>query len=430
MVTNGFIANDDLIQEDSRVEDLLDFSDSIFDFKKKIESISKPAVVGLVGQFGSGKSTMLYQIQKEYKDQEKWINFDAWKYPGRKDLWEGFVLDFADQVGEKKKVQKKIDGKSAKSQMINIATDVLSAVTDKLPDFNFLDKFVEIFKASPAKRVFEIQNILTELISMQKKNIYVTIEDIDRSGDAGVYFLETLKQFLKNLNTDKKIVVIVPMGDENYHRNLESYLKSIDYFEFFQPKFNGLEKFVNEIFDSKLFEGENRREADQKIIWTGTNRRGQIISFLEALFENEQKMTIRLLKLILRKANIIYKSQIADNQEPDFRVTICIEASKYFYHNEKESYKTYFDNFKNNKIVSSGTVYSSFLTSMLWNKDSVFKMDYNGRGEKKKFLCESHDFKFIERPDNNKINYPSFPWQFGNFADEKGFGITEFYLNY
>ena len=75
-----------------------------------------------------------------------------------------------------------------------------------------------MFAASPAKRVFEFQEILTAIIKSQKKNIFIVIEDIDRSGDSGIFFLETLKHFLRNLEITVKhrVIAIVPIGDKSY----------------------------------------------------------------------------------------------------------------------------------------------------------------------------------------------------------------------
>ncbi len=49
-----------------------------------------------------------------------------------------------------------------------------------------------------------MQDLLRDLIKKQNKDIYIIVEDIDRSGDAGVYFLETLQQFISSLDTQEK----------------------------------------------------------------------------------------------------------------------------------------------------------------------------------------------------------------------------------
>ena len=72
---------------------MLDFDNICKKFSKKLDSLSGRSIIALVGPFGSGKSTMLHQIMTSRLEKEFWFEFDAWKYPDRKDLWEGFVLD-------------------------------------------------------------------------------------------------------------------------------------------------------------------------------------------------------------------------------------------------------------------------------------------------------------------------------------------------
>ena len=125
------------------------------------------------------------------------------------------------------------------------------------------------------------------------------------------------------------------MANDNYQNNIDSYLKSIDYFEFFERGKIKLDNFVDEIFDNGLFTGELYDNSDTYLIWTGSNRRTQTISFFEGLFQVFPEMSLRLLKLIIRKANLVFKEQTEDGHQPDFRVTLCIEASKYFKFNQK-----------------------------------------------------------------------------------------------
>lgn len=75
-----------------------------------------------------------------------------------------------------------------------------------------IKNFNHFLHTSPAKRTFEIQKILLEQFSnIPEKKLFIIIEDIDRSGDSGIYFLETLSHFLKNEKIDKKIICIIPI---------------------------------------------------------------------------------------------------------------------------------------------------------------------------------------------------------------------------
>ena len=128
MGTQGFIENHELLKEDSRVKDCFDLTEIIKSFTSTLDRIDKSSIIGLVGKFGSGKSTMLHQIYKAKKTECIWVHFDAWKYPDRKDLWEGFVIDFASQVGEGEETLNKIDGKNKK----NIKLEIVKAISGTL----------------------------------------------------------------------------------------------------------------------------------------------------------------------------------------------------------------------------------------------------------------------------------------------------------
>lgn len=420
------ITHPEFLNETSKLEDLLDIKDKSKAFDIRINALPNQSIIALVGPFGVGKSTMLHQIRTSHSEDQTWIEFEAWKYPNRENLWEGFVLDIAEQAGEVKKVQKLIEGKSTKLKMVDIGTDILSLVSEKFDGIQILDKLTEFFKRSPATRVFDLQLILKALLETQTKDVFIIIEDIDRSGDSGVYFLETLRHFLKSVDLQKSVVVIVPIANANYHKNIQSYLKSIDYFDFWDHKKIDLSKFVDATFDPALFSGS--LDVGGRTIWSGERRRAQTISFLEGLIKEYPDTNMRLLKLILRKADIVYKKQVEDGCEPDFRMTLCIEASKY-YKISSDSDETYFDRFKNAGMLIRGNIFCSFLKSALNNVLSVYtrRQDSDGK-EIFELLNSAKDFKFIERVGPN---YPSYPWTPGHFDDQYDyFGITSFYLNY
>jgi len=422
-IPKGFIKNYDLIQEDCKVDDLLDFSDSINAFSNRLDSIKTPSIIGLVGKFGSGKSTMLYQIQKQNEEKEKWIIFDAWKYPDRKDLWEGFVLDFADQLGERKKTQSAIDGKDKKTKIIDCIKPIASKLT-----LGVAEPFAELLKTSPAKRVFEIQEILKRIIENHEGPIRIVVEDVDRSGDAGIYFLETMKQFLRDTNVNQNIIVIVPIGDEKYKGKSDSYHKCLDYIDQFQPSIKGLSKFVEEIVDDNLFVGQFSY-TDGRTAWTGEARKGQLSSFFEEILRR-QLCTIRELKQILRHADLIFKQQTLEGYEPDFRVTICFEIAKHHYVNE-DSNLTWFENIRKHHNIPTNNIYAIFMRVMIDNITSIYK-DH----KTKELYHPKQGLKLISRTSNNQISqYPSWPY-IGNIfdvdeeKDKNVFCVCDFYLDY
>lgn len=58
-------------------------------------------MIGFIGEFVRGKSALIHHVKKkraEDSKEEKWIQFEAWSFPERRDLWEGFVLESARQI--------------------------------------------------------------------------------------------------------------------------------------------------------------------------------------------------------------------------------------------------------------------------------------------------------------------------------------------
>ncbi len=321
MSTSGFVKDREILEETHKVEDLLHFTDEIMRLKETIDRIPYSALIGYIGKFGTGKSTAIYQLRKAYEDV-RWFEFDAWKYPDRKDLWEGFVLDIADQLGDKKKTTGKIDGKTSTSKTVRAIAQI-AQFAGVATGLSFIaEKFSYLFEGQRIERVFEIQGLLNDMLStVTEDEIFIVVEDIDRSGDAGKYFLETLKQFVKNNTSKKRIVVIVPIGEEVYEQDIDlqaSYYKSLDHILYFEPKNTDYSGFIDMVFDESVFPKDFQSQPNVAVeaIWK---------VHLEEWFQLASgSLTIREIKATIREANIHYRRLYADGYEPDPRIMLAL----------------------------------------------------------------------------------------------------------
>ena len=408
-MTDGFIKNYDLLREDCKTEDLIDISHITDGFKNKLQSIDKSSIVGLIGQFGSGKSTMLYQIEKnKIEKDDVWINFDAWKYPDRKDMWEGLIIEFAYAIDKRKEIVKKLDGKSDAKKRINTYADIGKAFTG-LPVFDSIKSIYKTFHdESPIRRLYEIQLIFKTLIENIKGNLYLVLEDVDRSGDSGLFLLETLKQFLGTLDENKKIIVIVPVGDAEYKKNINAYLKCFDYVEYFNYTNINLDLFFKSVIKNEMLIGI----IGEKIL---------ISEIFEYVFKVNPEFNIRLMKTILRKANMNYKAQLKDKHSPKWMWTVVFELTKYIYDkNEKESY---FDKIIINNNLSS----TRYINIFIWSINNQISIYENIR--EKSILNLPYTLKFIKVEEYNEsdglIDFDIF-----NNTEENSYGIYDYYLKY
>lgn len=340
----GFIRDEEMLEETYKVGDKFGFDELVKQLRIKLYNIKSSSIVGYVGAFGSGKSTALHHLHESIdKNTEAgtvlWLNFDAWKYPERKGLWEGLVLDVAEQIGELENAKKKIDGDVSLANIVtglggvivNTATVATgggvplgSGQATKSLIGTIMEKFGYTLGTSPATRVFEIQSVLRELLNSKKeKNIFIVAEDVDRAGQEGLYFLETLHHFIKNNCKDKRIIVLAPIGEDAYKRQEKqtSYNKCLDFVFKFDPGRLDFKEFVQELMDGGTFTEAEKMHNDLPL-WVA-----QINEMLR--FAASHGLTIRDIKTILRNANAIYINQIVDKRSVDPRVTLLWEISKY-----------------------------------------------------------------------------------------------------
>ena len=280
----SFIGNERMLKED-----VVSMSDpSIFEpeFKNMHYRIKggQSSFIALVGAPGTGKSTFFHNfldtIEKGNNtgkpEMIKRFKFDVWEVPGRKYLWDAFVLEFARSIapGFYKKIKNEIDGES-ESNTEKIAKGMSV-------DIGFLGlNFKELFQKTQAKRVSEYQSIFKEILKEIKENtIYITLEDIDRSGEEGVYFLETLRKFIDTYYKDdkgkkKQFVIFVPLLDTEYKDKKYRFKKVLDHILHFDEleisRRALMRNILNDIlikdYDQKMMEIRTYKDGIEKMAW-------------------------------------------------------------------------------------------------------------------------------------------------------------------
>ncbi len=445
---NDFIRNHDLLREDYRLDGLIKFDYT--DIAKRLSSYNRSGIVAVVGPYGTGKSTALNAARETAPDAQ-WLQFDAWRYPERKGLWDGLVIEAAKQLGQDKKALRKLDGhKSVLGRWGTPVAEIFSQVADFIPKDAFAwvgastkggasvskvgEKVAGIFEKSPAKRSYELERIFSDVLLAVKKNtIYIIVEDVDRSGSDGINFLETLSFFLANTKElrEKKIVTIALISKDSYEENLESYLKCVDYFEFFEPRINDIGNFMSEVFADEAFPVNDDRHRNSHQLTK---------DFLEGLFrEFPNDMTPRKLKLILRQASNTYKLQRIDKHNPDWRVTLCLQASKYL-PDDSSSLSVVphppscFEEFKESGVISGSSLFGIYLNTLALpgRFAELYKNQFNENTNSysKRLIEGYHSFNVVsdDRDDSQERSV----WIFNDtFRDRGPEGyIPEFYMEY
>lgn len=403
-MATGFIKNSVLLEERVSNSDYLDISSSITTLSEKISAIETHLVIGIIGAFGVGKSTLISKTRELRKDNnEDWIHFDAWQFPDRKELWDGLVLETAKHLSSLEPTKRKLAGTAGKDKKlavdtvasgVNVATTLYGLPAVLQPLFSVVKNLEYFTNKSPATRVFEIQEIFADLINSSKKEKLVfVLEDVDRSGEAGLFFLETFRQFLSTTVLEKQVVVIVAISNKNYYQNIDSYLKCLDFVEFFNKKDDiDLKTFIAEVFQEET-------PYDTPAL----------SEFLGYIYNQYPEMNMRKIKLILRQANLNYIEFLRAGFQPNRLICIAAEAAKYIFPDPNQSDVSLFRKIRKGQQVETG----SEINRMIMISNPSFRQYTN------EYVLDSTDkkvghtvkIKLIKRPSPADISrYPSTPY--------------------
>ena len=287
--------------------------------------------------------------------------FDSRKFPERKELWDGFVLSVTANImhNKYKEISDKIENKERTNEILEMAEQIpLLSVASKI-----IKKIINGDGGSWVKRIDEYQKLLEEIIkkvainreytkwSEVYNNIYIILEDVDRSGQEWIYFLETLNNFIKSLDIDvihSRIICICPIAEENLEANFQKYLKVFDYYDFFKPYINTV-NFIDNLFNKKVLTKE------QKPI---------VLKLINSLLLEEPKNTMREVKFIFRTA---YSHYLETKKDVDWFVYFLAQIYRRW-----KNYPQYEIDNKRKEEVKKGikkksiTIWSIMDSSMQW----------------------------------------------------------------
>lgn len=352
---NKQVKRPELLKESNREYDFFDFHKYTKNLYKSLSSSSTPTITTLVGGYGTGKSVLLNEVQKlsikvKSNHKPKWVLFECWQYPDKRDLWEAFILDLVARIDGQKKLNEVTKsysnlsgwreelakflgntrsglativgtillyglvftygrGTQAESMLIAFTT---AAVLVLLASIEIL---VRPQSKSTISRLSDYKTELENTIKNHTGPLYIVLEDVDRAGELGRRFFETVSHFIKDeLFSEKNIKVIVPIAglDSDKSKSLhDSVDKASDNILYFTPKYN-CEGFLSEVF-SKEFLDEPTKQL--------------LVSIINPLLGGT--INIRKMKHILRNAIIKHQRLLNIDFQSQLAICIAVEFSKY-----------------------------------------------------------------------------------------------------
>ncbi len=345
-------------------------------------------IIAYIGRFGSGKSVTLKYVEEKYrvskkKNSPEWMTFEAWRYTDRSKLWNGFVLEVSNTTGgsrQKSKTENQINGISNAKRWVHKHPTLTTLLT--LPIFIATCWFIWSFflydesvfalfakallkyalpiyfaililvgvnalfrKHTPLARIEEYEKILEKSLN---KPLVVVVEDIDRAGEEGIIFLETLRSFIDKQKDNKKFsypfIVIAPQDI--------TYMSVTN-----QDKINGLDRGIK-IYDNAMYYGSS-------VIQTGTTKKllevaGTQKEYLDdmvlvagnILQNYKNQLSPRKIKFILREVHDYAATQ--DNVNPG--IALLFISMRYIKHLDEKSYLEHFHRARlSNFHLTSGT---------------------------------------------------------------------------
>jgi hypothetical protein len=350
-VTN-FLKKPELLQETNRNYDLFSFEHYAHNLYKSITSGPGPAVITLVGGYGTGKSVLLNEVKKlsaqsKLKNKPKWVFFESWQYPDKRDLWEALIIDLVTEVdGEDKRDQmlrSYSDVKTWRNKIPDVLGDIKTAVATIFGLFlmsfillslenefvrntflslvtalvlvllGSLEAIIRPESKSAVSRLSDYKQELQDTLKNYNGTLYIVLEDVDRGGELGVRFCETVAHFIKDSNLkNKNIKIIVPISSDSSTKELQESIEKIsDNVLYFKPRYN-CERFISEVFANNFLD----EPAKQMLIATINPLLGHSIS-------------VRKMKHILRNAMTKHHRLLSSKFNSKLEICIAVEFSKY-----------------------------------------------------------------------------------------------------
>lgn len=327
--------NNEILDESPSDIDFLKYDDEINRVRNRIKNAigqKKSMIIAYLGAFGVGKSTVLNKVRGDFLKESTWITFETWRYSNRDELWDAFVIRVIAHLHNKKEstVAKEIDGTKIRPWMVIILISALIQASLVISfilylQFNGDNGFFEAYLkyaapvtipvlllvglvgqlnslaySNPLKRAFQLEDLLKKSLMNNDKPLAVVIEDIDRSNDDALVFMETLHEFINSnkKNFSQPFIIIAPQSntafdalEANRKKYIEHSLKIYDEKMYFNA---GIEHATIDSFY------QNIDLVQKYVIYKPT-----MIEITKELayYHKKGQLTIRMLKHALREVD-------------------------------------------------------------------------------------------------------------------------------
>jgi len=192
-IRKPMISTDKEIREPK--EDSLDFKWFAYTLRRVILSAETPITIGVYGEWGAGKTSVMWMTKESLKEEAITIWFNAWKYDKVYDLRVALIQTILKEIAKDKNLAEKVQDFAKKVNWLSIAkiatSFVLGSPTVSIEDFLKQDEMISV--------ISEFDNKFNELVKKYTKGkaLVVFIDDLDRClPEKSIDILEAIKLFL------------------------------------------------------------------------------------------------------------------------------------------------------------------------------------------------------------------------------------------
>jgi hypothetical protein len=262
-------------------EDFLGTRPYVETLYKIVKDCNPPFTIGLLGGWGTGKSSIIRTLEKEFNEDTdskvKVFIYDAWKYSRDSfrrtfilELLKYFKLDLHEKIKEKFYVSESKIIEKGISKIFHYKKSTIKTVDPVI----YPEQFEQIFIETIAKVIGEPKNLWNYIKDIAHKRhslkkVVIAIDNIDRCHrELAIELLLTIKNFLEI----KNVVFIVPVDEEGLKKYLSSSNKDAsdqDANEFLRKLFNTTLR-IRDFSDNELFEFCSKLNEKYKLGFSDT----------------------------------------------------------------------------------------------------------------------------------------------------------------
>jgi hypothetical protein len=252
--------------------DVLNHTEIYYGLAELISTAKKPLILAIIGEWGTGKTTLVNQTMDILENQFTILNYNAWSHNKGMSLLKGLILHLKRELGESIPNKRDTFKKLIKSPITSSTVRGLGSVVGgtKGAIFNFIAKLIENHQEANKSDDDSVEDFIddfksiTESFYALEKPLLVFVDDLDRCSPIDA--LDLIDDIKVYLTIEAQIVFIVALDKKTLSMGLKSkygadseisvddYLQKIFSYTLNMPKIESLNLFIGNLlsdFDHK-----------------------------------------------------------------------------------------------------------------------------------------------------------------------------------